>query len=111
MSIPIFVWLIKQGLTQPPNMRWAIITGFSGAIMFLARSDSIFLLGLAFCLVLWYWRKNPGIWRTICVGGGACLTVVSPWLIWGRLEVGSWLQESGTAVPYAGWVCANQRHP
>lgn len=98
--VALFVWLVKRWLTEAPNWRFAIAVGCSAGLAFLARSDSVFLIGLMLLAAIWYWREAQGFWRTV-VAGCSALVVVSPWFIWSHLAVGSWMQDSAVAVPFA----------
>jgi len=100
LTLTLFLLLLNKWLTEAANYKFAIIVGISGGLMFLARSDSIFLFGMALLAALWFFGEREGFWRVI-VAGVTALMIVSPWFIWSRLVVGSWLQESGFAVPYA----------
>lgn len=74
--------------------------GVLGGLMFLARSDSAFFLGSSLLSVIAALGWRVGLRRSLWVGGLTALAA-APWFLWNRLAVGSWLQESGVAVPYA----------
>ncbi len=101
LTISIFLLLMKAWLTRPPSWILSIVVGVSGGLMFLARSDSVFLLGLAYLAVLIYWKDQKTRWLTVIAASGVSFLLTLPWFIWGHLVVGSWIQESGVAVPYA----------
>lgn len=88
-------WLSNRG-----NQRQSLLVGFLAGAMLLARTDSIFFFGLSMLGALWFWKKHQ-TWRPVVIVCGVVSVIVLPWLLWSRLSVGSWLQESGTAVPMA----------
>ncbi len=100
LALLIFLLLMNKWLADAANNKLAILVGVSGGMMFLARSDSIFLLGFALLAAMWFRQNCAGFFGAVLAGATAFLTAL-PWLIWSRLVVGSWLQESGIAVPYA----------
>ena len=87
-------------LASANPQRWVLPVGLLGGLLLLARSDMVFFLALLLLAALGYWRDRAGAVRAILVGGLATL-IVAPWLVWGRTAVGSWIQESGLAVPFA----------
>jgi hypothetical protein len=78
----------------------AVWVGILGGLMFLARSDSLFLFGFAMISTLWLWRGRER-WIQVLRAGAAALLTVTPWLAWSYFSVGSIFQESGSAVPFA----------
>lgn len=99
-TLTLFWWSYLCWLDSPTKLRWNLTTAALGALMFLARSDSIFFLGFALVGIIGYWgiRKS---WRRVTLTGGIIVLLVSPWFLWSRIAVGTWLQESGVAVPFA----------
>ncbi len=94
-------WLqMLRTLNRPPSWKSATITGALGGLMFLARSDSVFFLAFALLALLWFGGMRSA-WRGAALIGIVALVVIAPWFIWSRIAVGSWLQESGVAVPFA----------
>ncbi len=88
-------WLSKRG-----NLSQSILVGVLAGIMLLARTDSIFFFGLSMLGALWFWKRSR-TWRPVVTVCSVVFVILVPWLLWSRLSVGSWLQESGTAVPMA----------
>jgi 4-amino-4-deoxy-L-arabinose transferase-like glycosyltransferase len=86
-------WLISKSLAPSP------LVGVIGGFMVLARSDSFFILAFSLIAALWSHRDSLWLKKTV-VAGIAALVVLTPWLIWSQLAVGSPIQESGLAVPY-----------
>ena len=99
-TLMAFLFLVKQWLTEKPKSRFSLLVGFLGGLMFLARSDSVFLFALAMVTALWVWRNKSGL-KKVLLASIAALFVVSPWLIWSQMTVGNPIQESGLAVPFA----------
>lgn len=104
LALAVFLLVMKRWLTRAPTLRFSILAGFCGGLLFLARSDSVLFLGLVYLTVLWYWRKDPKKRMLPFAAGIITTATVLPWFIWGQLAVGSWMQESGVAVPYASRV-------
>lgn len=100
LTLLIFLCLFRNWLTQKRNQSLSLLVGVSGGLMFLARSDSLFLFGFALIGAALYWGTADGK-RRIFLTGITSLLVVSPWLIWSYSTVGSIFQESGSAVPYS----------
>lgn len=101
LTISVFLLLLWAWLSKPPGWTLTVFLGISGALMFLARSDSIFLLGLSYIAALIYWRCEKKRWLAVIVAGITSSVIVLPWFLWSYFSVGSWMQESGVAVPYA----------
>jgi hypothetical protein len=101
LTIALFLLLLTRWQTEPDRARFEIWTGLAGGAMFLARTDTLFVLGLAYLVLLWFWRARRDRLLRVITAGGITLSVCLPWFIWGQVAVGSWLQDSGLAVPYA----------
>lgn len=75
--------------------------GVSSALLFLARTDSIFFLFFAY--IFFFYRslqfQRRLVWHFLVA---ACITLllVSPWLLWSYFTFGSFLQVSAKAVPF-----------
>jgi hypothetical protein len=99
-----FWWVSLRWLERPGSRNLALATGALGGLTFLARSDSVFFIGLV--LLAWWWRRGwRAGWPRVGLAGGVAMLLAAPWLLWSRLIVGTWLQESGVAVTYAMRVC------
>jgi hypothetical protein len=101
MACLTLFWLqLAVCLTAVPDRAAWLRLGILGGLMFLARSDSAFFLGFSLLSVIAALGWRVGLRRGLGVGSLAGLAI-APWFLWSRLAVGSWLQESGLAVPYA----------
>ncbi|TET34783.1 MAG: hypothetical protein E3J69_05895 [Anaerolineales bacterium] len=101
LTIALFLLLMKAWLTRHPSWLLTILVGVSGGLMFLARSDNVFLLGLAYLAALVYWKNQRARWPSVIAAGCVSFILALPWFLWSYFVVGSWMQESGVAVPYA----------
>lgn len=101
LTIAFFLLLMKAWLTRHPSWLLTILVGVSGGLMFLARSDNVFLLGLAYLAALVYWKDQRARWPSVIAAGCVSFILALPWFLWSYFVVGSWMQESGVAVPYA----------
>lgn len=82
----VFLLALRMTLLAPEQR--SVLRGVLLGLMFLARSDSIFMIA-----VLW----ARGTRRAVC-GAAAALTVL-PWILWNLHTFGSFLQVSAEAVP------------
>ena len=96
-------WAYLRWLSGRATVGSALGLGVLGGLMFLARSDSAFFLGGVLLGMLW-WRGLRAGWRPVALAGGLAALLALPWFIWSRLALGTWLQESGVAVPYAAYA-------
>jgi hypothetical protein len=87
-------------LERDCTTRQWIALGALGGLMFLARSDSAFFLALTLFSLGLYWGWPAGLKRSALIALIAAL-VALPWFLWSYTATGQWLQESGSAVPYA----------
>lgn len=85
--------------SRDPTPREAAGRGALLGLMFLARSDSIFVI-----FVLWFaggWltggRRRAMLWGT---SAGCAALVILPWILWNLATFGSFLQVSAEAVPH-----------
>jgi len=85
---------------ERPGKR-ALLVGVLGGAAFLARSDNAFFLAVAFAMAFFHWRKDPAKRLSVFQAGAVAALVAAPWFLWSKLVVGSWIQESGMAVPIA----------
>ena len=103
-------WLIYlQWLISPKSKKLSGLVGMLAGFMILARTDNIFFFGLSLLCGLWYWRDHRA-WRNVAKASVIALAIILPWLLWSRIAVGSWLQESGIAVPMAIRVRFTLKH-
>ncbi len=80
--------------------RYAILGALAG-LMVLARTDTIFLFALMGLEMLWEARRKG--WVSIImllIPVLAFAIVISPWLAWNQLTLGTMVQSSGVALPY-----------
>jgi len=95
----LFLSTFHAWLTQHLGEKLTMLAGFGGGLMFLARTDSIFLFAASMIAALWYWNKTKRIYSVFRAAIAALITV-SPWLAWNQLNLGKIFQDSGEAVPY-----------
>jgi hypothetical protein len=107
--LTLFWWVYVLWLHRPAERGLALGLGTLGGLMFLARSDSLFFLGLALLGMLWHGGPRAH-WRAAALAGGVAGGLALPWFVWSRLTVGTWLQESGVAVPYAVYARFAEAH-
>lgn len=87
---------------QDPSWRVGPVwLGIAAGAAFLARTDNVFVVGLTFLALLWFRRGEWSKIRRVVLAGVVSLLTTAPWFLWSRLAVGSWFQDSGSAVPYA----------
>lgn len=104
MALLTAFWFVTvKWINRPYNSLQAVILGLCAGLLFLARSDSSFFVALTF-LAIFIYLKPKESWKTLLIAGIVAGVVCLPWLLWSKLTVGSWLQESGVAVPHANYV-------
>jgi hypothetical protein len=93
-----FLALYKQ---PQPTLHHFVPSGLALGTAILARTDNIFLLA-ACGLVILAWRALPLTSRLsgLALIGGLVALVTAPWFVWNYLTFGSFMQVSGTALPY-----------
>lgn len=99
-TLSLFWLAYLQWLITPKCKKLSVLVGILAGLMILARTDNIFFFGCSLLCGLWYWRDHRA-WRTVSKAGMVAIAIILPWLLWSRIAVGSWLQESGIAVPMA----------
>jgi hypothetical protein len=98
-------WWGALRLEERPTLGRAAGWGVLVGLMLLARTDYVIL---ALCLGLYLLVRLPvktGV-RAVMAAAAVSVIVASPWLVWSQVHVGSVMQVSGVAVPYA----VHQRH-
>ncbi|NLE75323.1 MAG: hypothetical protein GX605_01050, partial [Chloroflexi bacterium] len=74
------------------------VFGLLAGLLALARTDYIFFVVALGLERLWQERARAA--PPLLAAAAVCSLVVAPWLVWSRLQVGTWVQTSGLAVPY-----------
>ncbi|OGO18443.1 MAG: hypothetical protein A2Z14_03605 [Chloroflexi bacterium RBG_16_48_8] len=101
MATLMLFWLRFLYWLEGRSTKWKDVgIGLLTGLVLLARSDNAFFLGFAFLTALLHLGVKEFIRRAVILGL-VVIIVVGPWMIWGKISVGSWIQESGLAVPYA----------
>lgn len=109
LTLMVFLVVYRDWLRSITHLGKSVSTGILGGLMFLARTDSIFLFGLSMLAALWLWKKRQALLSVTIVLLTSLLTV-SPWLIWSQLNVGSIFQDSGYAIPLVLQGQVNAQH-
>jgi len=93
-------WLGALALAANPTwvrvLGWGILAGLA----VLARTDNGLLIIGLFVYLFTQWRRRAS-WPMLLAPALTWVIVVSPWLIWSQVQIGSPMQVSGIAVPYA----------
>jgi len=101
MATLMMFWLCFLHWLEGRPTRWKDVgIGVLSGLVLLARSDNAFFLGFAFLSALCHLGIKEFVRRAVILGLVVIL-LVGPWMLWGKVNVGSWIQESGLAVPYA----------
>ncbi len=81
--------------------------GLCAGLLFLARTDNVFVLLFCFGFLVWRHRGEPArLGRDL----GAVLIAVgvaAPWLVWSRVTFGSFVQVSGLSIAHVTRVLAH----
>ena len=101
LLIIIYLFAYSYWLNSSGRLKENLIIGFLWGCVFLVRSDNVFVLGLTALSALWYWRWRKKAWVNIFSSGIIAIIIAMPWFLWSYTFFGSWMQESGVAVPYA----------
>ena len=82
------------------SARRAMYLGVLLGFLMLSRTDSVFFAGSLLLVLIFVSRQKLDTFRKLLVTGTIASMIVIPWLIWGRLYVGTWGQTSASAAPY-----------
>lgn len=89
--------LIFYKMQIDSNIKLSLMLAVSAAVTFLSRLDSIFFV---IVLYLFWIYKNRRITKEIVVSGCVLAVIVLPYLIWNKLNFGSFMPISGVKKSY-----------
>ncbi|MDC0948723.1 hypothetical protein OAS86_05215 [Gammaproteobacteria bacterium] len=83
----------------------SVVFGATLGLLFLARTDSVFFIAIAW--PLWLLRGEAGASWMLRMGisVGVAALVAVPWLVFSRVEFGAWAQTTSSALP---WLYQNE---
>jgi hypothetical protein len=95
LTLVFALWLIEYLRAWKNEPRWVHLAIYA-ALLFLARTDSIF--AAPSLLALMVLRANIISVARVLIAALIALIIVAPWLVWSKLTFGSFVQSSGEAV-------------
>jgi hypothetical protein len=97
-ALLLVVWLIRYLEYWRTHSSRYLTLAFISALVFLARTDLVFLLLPALIVLVVRDSKRGLRIGSLLIPALAGLAIAAPWLVWSKLEFGSFVQSSGEAV-------------
>jgi len=95
-----FWLLLVRWMDNPRSRNRMVFAGVVGGLMLLARNDTVFFFGAGVLAWLLLTGVRQG-WKSAFTVSIIAIIINIPWYLASRWLLGSWVQDSGLAVPYA----------